>query len=242
MNFTLPSTTAFATLPLVWLVATIAAFQIGALLNRMSGGLPIVNPVLIAMALLIGALLVTNVDYATYLREGGGLVGAILGPATVALAVPLYNNARHVARTMVPIICAVLVGGATAAGTAFGLAWLLGAPDAVLRSIAVKSVTAPIAIGVSEQIGGVASLAAAFAVLTGVTGTVIATYLLDRAGVSCWHARGLAMGVTAHGQGTARMLALNETGGAFSSVGMGLNAFFTAIWLPAFIAIVSLWW
>lgn len=242
MNMTLPSTTAFATLPLVWLVATIAAFQFGTLLNRLSGGLPIINPVLIAMALIIAALLVTNVDYATYLREGGGLVGAILGPATVALAVPLYNNARHVGRAMLPIICAVLVGGLIAAGTAFALAWLLGAPDPVLRSIVVKSVTAPIAIGISEQIGGVASLAAAFAVLTGVTGTIIATYLLDRAGVSCWRAKGLAMGITAHGQGTARMLALNETGGAFSSVGMGLNAFLTAIWLPAFVALISRWW
>lgn len=240
MNMTAPSSVAFTSLPLVWLVATIAAFQIGTLLNRLSGGLPIVNPVLIAMTLLIGALLVTNVDYAI-LQEGGGLVASILGPATVALAVPLYNNARHVGRSILPIICAVLVGGAVAAGTAFGIAWVLGAPDPVLRSIALKSVTAPIAIGISEQIGGVASLAAAFAVLTGVTGTVIATYLLQRAGVSCWRAQGLAMGVTAHGQGTARMLTLNETGAAFSTVGMGLNAFLTAIWLPAFIGLISLW-
>src|SRR5215204_805037 len=138
MNMTVPSTGAFATLPLVWLVATIAAFQLGTLLNRLSGGLPIINPVLIAMTLLIGALLLFEVDYPTYLREGGGLVGAVLGPATVALAVPLYNNAHHVRRAMLPILCAVIVGGVVAAGTAFCLAWVLGAPDTVLRSIAVK--------------------------------------------------------------------------------------------------------
>lgn len=236
MSLSLPSYTAFATLPLIWLIVTIGAFQLGTWLNRRGGGIPIINPVLIAMTLVISALLALGVDYSTYLKEGGGLVGAVLGPATVALAVPLYNNARQVGRTMLPLVCAVVVGGVVAAGSAFALAWLLSAPDVVLRSIIVKSVTAPIAIGVAEQIGGLASLAAAFAVLTGVAGTVLSTWLMGLAGVQSWPAQGLAAGVTAHGQGTARMLALSETAGAFSSVGMGLNALLTAIWLPAFLA------
>lgn len=219
--------------PLVWLIATVGAYQLGVWLNRTGGGNPVINPVLIAMALIITALAAFEVDYARYLDEGGGLVAAILGPATVALAVPLYKNARQVRRTMLPLLCGVAVGGMAAAATGFALAWLLGAPDIVLRSIAVKSVTAPIAVGVAEEIGGLASLAAAFAVLTGVAGTVMATSLLSRAGMRSWEAQGLAAGVTAHGQGTARMLALNETAGAFSSVGMGLNALLTAIWLPA---------
>ncbi|GJD97709.1 LrgB family protein [Methylobacterium iners] len=236
MNLTLPPYSAFATLPLIWLIATIGAFQLGSWLNRRGGGMPIINPVLIAITLIISVLLALEVDYATYLKDGGGLIGAILGPATVALAVPLYNNARLVRRAMLPLICGVIVGGAVAAASAFALAWLLDAPDVVLRSIVMKSVTAPIAIGVAEQIGGLASLAAAFAVLTGVAGTVLSTWLLGLAGVQSWPAQGLAAGVTAHGQGTARMLTLNETAGAFSSVGMGLNAMLTAIWLPALIA------
>lgn len=227
-----------ATLPLVWLVATIGAFQVGSWLNRLSG-MPIVNPVLIAMSLLIGALLVLDVDYATYMEGGGGLVAALLGPATVALAVPLHNNARHVRSSLLPLCCGVAAGGLAAAASAGGLAFLLGAPEAILRTLAVKSVTAPIAIGVAEEIGGVASLAAAFAVLTGITGTVLSTWLLGHAGIHCWKAQGLAAGVTAHGQGTARMLALNETAGAFSSVGMGLNALLTAIWLPALITLLA---
>jgi putative effector of murein hydrolase len=226
-------------LPLIWLVATIGAFQVGNWLNRLSGGMPIVNPVLIAMSLLIGTLLAFDVDYATYLSGGGGLVAAVLGPATVALAVPVYNNARHVRSAMLPLCCGVAAGGFAAAASAAGLAFLLGAPEAMLRTIAVKSVTAPIAIGVAEEIGGVASLAAAFAVLTGITGTVLSNWLLDHVGIRCWRAKGLAAGVTAHGQGTARMLALDEMAGAFSSVGMGLNAVLTAIWLPALIALLT---
>jgi putative effector of murein hydrolase len=238
MNLTLPPYTAFSTLPLVWLIATIGAFQLGTWLNRRGGGMPIINPVLIAMTLVICMLLALDVDYSTYLREGGGLVGAVLGPATVALAVPLYNNARQVRRALLPLTCAALVGGVVATGSAFALAWCLGAPEIVLRSI-VKSVTAPIAIGVAEEIGGLPSLAAAFAVLTGVAGTVMATSLLGLAGIQSLRAQGLAAGVTAHGQGTARMLALDETAGAFSSVGMGLNALLTAIWLPTLIAALS---
>lgn len=239
MSVPLPSYTAFATLPLIWLIVTIAAFQFGVWLNRLSGGLPIINPVLIAMTLVIGALVALGVDYPTYLKDGGSLIGAILGPATVALAVPLYNNARRVRRALVPLICGVLVGGVAAAGSAVALGWLLGASDTVLRSLAVKSVTAPIAIGVADQIGGVASLAAAFAVLTGVAGTVLSSWLLGKLGILSWGVQGLATGVTAHGQGTARMLSLNETAGAFSSVGMGLNALLTAMWLPAAVALLG---
>lgn len=187
------------------------------------------NPVLIAVMLLIATLVALDMNYATYIEEGGGLVAAVLGPATVALAVPLYNNACHLRRAMLPLACAVLTGGLAAAISAYAIAWLLGAPDAVLRTIAVKSVTAPIAIGVAEEIGGIPPLAAAFAVLTGVAGTMLATWVLHHAGVRSWEAQGLAAGVTAHGQGTARMLTLNETAGAFSSLGMGLNALLTAI-------------
>jgi putative effector of murein hydrolase len=134
----------------------------------------------------------------------------------------------------------VLVGGIVAAATALVIASLLGAPEAVLRSIAVKSVTAPIAIGVAEQIGGVASLAAAFAVLTGVAGCILSPWLLHRIGVTSPEAVGLATGVTAHGQGTARMLSMDETAGAFASVGMGGNALATAVWLPVAVSIIGL--
>jgi putative effector of murein hydrolase len=222
-----------AGLPLIWLVASLTAFQCGIWLNRACGGVAVVNPVLIAIALVICALFALDVDYPAYIAGGGGLVAALLGPATVALAVPLYNNVRKVRRAMLPLICAVALGGLVAAGSAYGLAWLLGAPETILKTIVVKSVTAPIAMGVAEEIGGVASLAAAFAVLTGMTGTVMSAWLLRRAGVRSLEAVGLATGVTAHGQGTAQMLALNETAGAFSTVGMGANALLTAIWLPA---------
>ena len=219
-------------LPLIWLVLTVAAFQVGLRLNRAAAGLAVVNPVLIALPRLICAVLALGVDYDSYVAQGGGLGAAVLGPATVALAVPLYNNAGRVRRAVLPMIAAVVVGGASAAASAFALAWLLQAPGDVASTIAVKSVTAPIAIGVAEQVGGIPSLAAAFAVMTGVAGTMLAPCLLRRSGIRSWEATGLAAGVTAHGQATARMLTLDEAAGAFASVGMGLNALCTAIWLP----------
>ncbi len=231
---------ALAGMPMIWLLVTVGAFQIGVRLNQACRGCAIVNPVLIAMTAVIALLLALGVDYASYLANGGSLVAAVLGPATVALAVPLYGNARRIGRAMAPLACAVLVGGIVAAATAFALAWLLGAPEAVLRSIAVKSVTAPIAIGVAEQIGGIASLAAAFAVLTGVAGCILSPWLLHRIGVTSPESVGLATGVTSHGQGTARMLSMDETAGAFASVGMGANALATAIWLPLVIAMAGL--
>lgn len=111
MNLTLPPYAAFATLPLIWLIVTIRAFQLGSWLNRRSGGM-----------LIISALLALKVDYAVYLKDGSGLIGAILGPAPVALAVPLNNNVRLVRRAMLPLICGVIVGGVVAASCSFALA------------------------------------------------------------------------------------------------------------------------
>jgi predicted murein hydrolase (TIGR00659 family) len=236
-NSAFPALTEFS---LLWLVATLAAFQLGVWLNRRCGGIAVVNPVLIAMAVLIAALLISGTDYATYMSGGGSVVGAVLGPATVALAVPLYNNLHHLRRAALPIVAGVLAGGMTAVVSAVGLALWLGGSAEIAKTLAVKSVTAPIAIGVADQIGGLASLAAAFAVLTGVAGTVLSIAVLDRVGIKSWKVRGLATGVTAHGQGTARILSLNETGGAFASLGMGLNALFTALWLPAVVALLVL--
>lgn len=217
--------------PLLWLTATLIAYGIGDACYRFSGGRPWVNPVLIAVIVLATVLWTTATPYQTYF-EGAQFVHFMLGPATVALAAPLYANLSRIRRSLLPLLCALLVGSLTAIVSALGLAWLFGLRGEVLVSLAPKSVTAPVALGIAESIGGQPTLTAVLVILTGIMGAVMATPLLNRLGVTDWRARGLAVGVASHGIGTARAFQVNETAGAFAGIGMGLNALLTTVLAP----------
>jgi predicted murein hydrolase (TIGR00659 family) len=217
--------------PLLGLTLTLVAYLAGDALYRRAGRHPLANPVLVAVLLLGGLLLATGTDYADYF-EGAQFVHFLLGPATVALAVPLYRNVAAVRRSAPAILAAVAIGSLAAAAGAVGLAWAFGGSDGTLLALAPKSVTAPVAMGIAEKIGGAPSLTAVLVILTGITGAVLGTWTLDLVRIRDRRARGLAMGVAAHGIGTARAFTLDETTGAFSSLGMGLNALATAVLLP----------
>jgi len=221
--------------PLLWLTATLLAYAAGDALSRASGRSPIVNPVLIAVVLLAGTLALTGTSYADYF-EGAKFVHFMLGPATVCLAAPLFVNLRRMRAAALPMAAALIAGSLTAIGSALGLAWALGVRGEALLSIAPKSATAPVAMGVSEAIGGSPTLTAVLVILTGITGAIIAAPVLNALRIRDWRARGFATGVAAHGIGTARALQVNETAGAFSGVGMGLNALLTAILVPLLIS------
>nr|MCU0909063.1 LrgB family protein [Paracoccaceae bacterium] len=212
--------------PLLWLTATLVAYGAGDALFRASGRKPWVNPVLIAVVILGAVLWSTGTSYATYF-EGAQFVHFMLGPATVALAVPLYGNLARVRATAVPMLAALVAASVTAIVSAVGIAWALGVRGEVLVSLAPKSATAPVALGISEALGGSPTLTAVLVILTGVTGAIVATPLLNALRVRDWRARGFAVGVAAHGIGTARAFQVNETAGAFAGIGMGLNAFLT---------------
>ena len=156
----------------------------------------------------------------------------ILGPATVALAVPLHANLHHIRQTAIPLIGALIAGSLAAMISAVAIGAALGLDQATLLALIPKSATAPVALGVSEAIGGSPSLTAVFVITTGITGAIIATPLLNLLRIKDWRARGFAVGVTRHGIGTARAFQVNETAGAFSGVGMGLNALLTALIAP----------
>ena len=215
--------------PLLWLAATLVAYSIGDALFKAAGRNPLVNPVLIAVILLAGLLGVTGTSYATYF-EGAQFVHFMLGPATVALA--LYLNLARIRKTALPMIAALLAGSLTAMLSALAIAWALGVRADILLSLAPKSATAPVALGVSEAIGGSPTPTAVLVILTGITGAVLATPLLNLMRIKDWRARGFAVGVAAHGIGTARAFQVNETAGAFASIGMGLNALLTALTAP----------
>lgn len=218
--------------PLLWLTATLLAYSVGDAAFRASGRKPWVNPVLISVVLLAGILWVSGTRYATYF-EGAKFVHFLLGPATVALALPLWETRHHVRRAALPILAALFAGSLTAVLSALAIAHSFGISGEVLISLAPKSATAPVALGISEQMGGSPTLTAVLVILTGIIGAIVATPLLNLLGVRDWRARGLAVGVAAHGIGTARAFQVHPVAGAFAGLGMGLNAVLTAFLAPA---------
>lgn len=217
--------------PLFHLTMTLVAFQVANFAFEKAGRNPLLNPVLGAVILLVAMLLITQTDYATYF-EGAQFVHFLLGPATVALAVPLYRQWHQVRRSAWAITASVLAGSLTAILTAIATAWIMGGSLPILASLAPKSVTAPVAMAIAEELGGLPSLTAVLVIVTGIFGAMFGPSVLNLIGVRDWRARGLAMGTASHGIGTARALQTNETAGAFSGLAMGLNALATALLLP----------
>ncbi|MDP5308324.1 LrgB family protein [Paracoccus spongiarum] len=217
--------------PLLWLTATLLAYLAGDACFRAAGRQSWANPVLVAVILLAVLLWATGTDYRTYF-EGAQFVHFMLGPATVALALPLYDNLPRVRKAALPMLAGLLAGSGVAVVSALAIARAFGIEGSVLASLAPKSTTAPVAIGIAERLGGQPTLTAALVLLTGIFGAIIVTPLLNALQIRDWRARGFSVGVAAHGIGTARAFQVNETAGAFSGIGMGLNAVLTAIIAP----------
>ncbi|MGA7196336.1 MAG: LrgB family protein [Roseiarcus sp.] len=220
------------TTPLFWLTATLAAFLIADALAKAAHRNPLVNHVAIAIALLGVLLKVTGTDYQTYFN-GAQFVHFLLGPATVALGVPIYANMALVRRNFWPMAAALLVGAAVAIASALLVAKALGAPRAVLVSLAPKSITAGVAMAVSETLGGAPPLTAVLVIATGVLGAIVVTPLMNALGVRDFAARGFAVGLASHGIGTARAFSVDPVAGVFAGLAMGLNAVVTPAIIPA---------
>lgn len=220
--------------PLLWLCATLFAYWIGDALFVKSGRNPLVNAVLIAIVLLSLMLWATGTSYEKYF-DGAQFVHFMLGPVTVCLAIPLQANLMAIRRALLPIAAALIAGSCAAVGSALGIAWLLGADHTLLATLSPKSATAPVAIGISQGLGGEPTLTAVMVIITGIVGAICVTPLLNLIGVRDWRARGFSVGVAAHGFGTARAFQVNETAGVFASIGMGLNAVLTAFLAPLFL-------
>lgn len=217
--------------PVTPLILTWLAFEVGRTVQRRCGGSALANPVLIAIMLIIPVLEACGVSYDTYLR-GAGFIHFLLGPAAVALAVPIYDNRERIRETMGSLPAGVGAGATVACGSAVALAWWLGASGDVVRSIAPKSVTTPIAIGISEGIGGRPSMTVVFVIMTGIIAAMFSGRIFDWLGVRDWAARGIAAGVAGHGIATAQILSVNQNAGAFAGLSIGLTGLFTAVLLP----------
>jgi len=217
--------------PLLGLTITLIAYQLAVWVFRRSGQRAWANPVLIAILLIATFLAATKTPYARYF-EGAQFVHFLLGPATVALAVPLFAQWQRLKKMALPLTVALLAGSATAAFSAMFIARALGASPATVYSLGPKSVTTPIAMGVAEQIGGIPSLTAVMVIITGIIGAIGFPTLFRMLRVRDQAAQGFGVGLAAHGLGTARAFLVSEEMGAFSALAMGLNGLLTAVLLP----------
>lgn len=217
--------------PLLWLTVTVAVYAAAHWLHQRAHARAILNPVLIAVAVIVVILLLTGTSYETYF-DGAQFAHFLLGPATVALAVPLYAQLGKLRRLAVPVGVSLLAGSITAIVSAGAICWALGASRQTILSILPKSATTPIAMGVSEGLGGLPSLTAVLVILTGILGAVAGTAVLDALRVRDEAARGFALGVASHGIGTARAFQVSEETGAFAGLAMGLNGALTAVLVP----------
>ena len=227
------------TTPVPGILVTVLAYALCVRLQRRARGHALTTPVATSIVLLVVFLAVTRLPYPTYFASAR-LLHFLLGPATVALAVPLARELPRLRRLLWPVGAGLLAGNLAAACSAIFVAKILGASRQVTLSLAPKSVTTPIAMGISEKIGGLPSLTAVLVITTGVIGAVLGPWFLDRLGIDDPTVRGTAMGVSAHGLGTAAIYQESSEAGAFSGLAMGLSGLITALTLPALVAMFGL--
>ena len=213
--------------PLLWLFLTLGAYLAARRLQRACGGAVWLNPVLISIVLVGAVVLATGTPYPTYF-QGAQFIHFLLGPATVALGVPLARNLHHVRRSLVGVLVALLAGSLAAMVSGLGLVRLLGGSRAVAMSMAPKAATTPIAMAVSAQIGGIPSLTAALAIAGGIVAAILGQRLFARLRIEDWRVHGLAAGVAGSGIAAAQVAALDGLGAAFGALGVALNGLMTS--------------
>lgn len=221
------------------LAITFGFFFFSKLLQKKTGWV-VLNPILLAIALLICFLKFTGVSYETY-NEAGSLVEFWLKPAVVALGVPLYLQLRMIKKQLMPILVSQLVGCIVGLVSVTIIAKLMGASPAVIMSLAPKSVTTPIAMEVSKAAGGIPSLTAAVVVVVGLFGAICGFKILQVGRVGSPIAQGLSMGTASHAVGTSRAMEVSGKYGAYASLGLTLNGILTALLTPTILHLLGLY-
>ena len=217
--------------PLFWLTLTIGAYLCADFLYQKTNLFPLLNPVAMSILIVSGCLLIFDIEYERYF-SGAKFIHFLLGPATVALAVPIYQNWRIIRSESIVILTVIILGSVFAVLISYGLGLLFGLDSVTIASLMPRSVTAPIAMGISELIGGIPSLTAIITIITGIIGASLGTFTLDILRVKNMAARGFGIGLASHGIGTARAMSRNQTAGVFAAVAMGLSGIVTSLIVP----------
>ncbi|MFB9885032.1 LrgB family protein [Balneatrix alpica] len=222
--------------PLLWLTLTLIVFMFSLWLNRLLGNSPLVHPVLVSMAIIISILLVVGVSYDRYFA-GAQFVHFLLGPATVALAVPLFDHLAKVREILRLLMVTCITGALTAGLSAAWVAKVMGAQLSTVMSVMPKSVTSPIAMGIAEKIGGYPSLTAGLVLITGAIGCLVAPLLFRLLKIEDHRIQGFVLGVSSHGFGTALAFEVSALAGAFAGLAIGLTGVVSAFLLPLMVGL-----
>ncbi len=219
------------TTPLLWLLLTLMSFKLGIIIYEKFDKHTLLQPIVISYIIIMTTLLISGVSYEEYFK-GVEIIHFFLGPATVALALPLYKNLKFIKSLFMPIVLTLVVAGTFSILIAVVLLWVLDAQLPTILAMTTKSITAPIAIITSEQIGAVPSLAVGFVLITGIIGALLGTFIFKIMKIKYDSSKGFALGVVSHGIGTARAVEISEKAAAFSALAMGLTGILTAVILP----------
>jgi len=217
--------------PLIWLLVTMGSFKIGIIIYEKFNKHTLLQPIIISYILIMSILVLSGASYEEYFK-GVEIIHFFLGPATVALALPLYNNLKHIKTLFLPIVITLIVAGVFSILIAVLFLWALDAQLPTILSMTTKSITAPIAVITSEQIGAIPSLAVGFVLIAGIIGALLGTAIFKIMRIKHDTSKGFALGVVSHGIGTARAIEISQKAGAFSALAMGLTGILTAVFLP----------
>lgn len=219
------------TTPLLWLIITLASYKFGIIVYEKFKKHTLLQPIIIAYMLILPIIIFTNTSFEEYFK-GVEIIHFFLGPATVALALPLYKNLKHIKTLFLPIVLTLFIAGLFAIFIAVLFLYIFGAKFPTILSMTTKSITAPIAIITSEQIGAIPSLAVGFVLITGILGALFGTLVFKLFRIKYETSKGFALGLVSHGIGTARAVEIGEKAAAFAALAMGLCGLLTAIFLP----------
>ena len=213
--------------PFFGIALSIVAFSIGVWIQKKTG-LVICNPLIIAIVLVSGVLLLFKIPYESY-NEGGSIINMFLAPATSCLAVSVYTRMELLKKNWLPILAGCVVGSITSMGSVFLLCRLFGLDEAMTWSLLPKSVTTPIAVGIAESHGGISSITVAAVILTGIMGSILAPFLIRIFRVKDPMTAGLAIGACSHAVGTSKAIGIGETEGAMSGLAIGICGIVTVV-------------
>ena len=226
------------TTPLTWLILTLLAYKIGIIIYEKSNKHTLLQPIIIAYLIIMSIILISGTTYEEYFK-GVEIIHFFLGPATVALALPLYNNLKYIKELFFPILITLIIAGTFSIVIAVFLLWSMGAELVTMLSMTTKSITAPIAIITSEQIGAIPSLAVGFVIITGIIGALLGGIVFKIIKIKHDTSKGFALGLISHGIGTARAIEISQKAAAFGALAMGLSGILTSILLPIIIFYIS---
>ncbi|MBQ2034989.1 MAG: LrgB family protein [Peptococcaceae bacterium] len=214
--------------PYFGVIATIFAYQAGISIQKKVKH-PLANPILIAVLLICTLLVIMDIPLEAY-QEGGNLIYLFLAPATAALAVPIYKNWQILRLNWKPIIAGTMAGSFSSIVIVFALCKLFKLEESLTLSLLSKSVTTPIAVGITEQLGGIVPIAIAAVIFSGITGNIMAPFLVKVFRVEDPVAQGIGIGTASHAIGTTRAITMGELQGAMSGLAIGLSGLWTVFW------------